>query len=397
VIASDHQDGIAAVIPDIDPANMKAALRLAHRSLGNTWPNPAVGAVIVDDEGVIIARGRTRPGGRPHAERSALDAAGDAARGAQLYVTLEPCAHQGGTPPCADAIIAAGIERVVVACRDPDSRVAGRGVARLREAGIAVTEGVCREAARWLNAGHTLSRTKGRPFVQLKLAVSGDGRIAAGSGRPVWVTGGVARARAHLMRARADAILIGRGTALADNPELTCRIPGLAERSPMRVVLDSGLAIAPTSRLLAGAEEVPLWLFCASDTPRERDGPLLEQGALIQRVDRAEGGGLDLQAILRELAERGITRVLVEGGPHVARSFLDAGLVDEVVVFRGTGTLGCKALEPFVTGGLERLTDCPDWQCNDQRRLDTDTLTVYRNRATERRIEAAEKAITEDG
>ncbi len=380
---------------------MRLALTLARRGLGDTWPNPSVGAVIVRfDDGaggpLVIGRGVTESGGRPHAEVVALARARAAARGATLYVTLEPCAHVGRTPPCAEAIVAAGLARVVVACRDPDPRVAGRGIAILRRAGIQVDEGVGREEALWLNAGHALTRTVGRPFVQLKIAVDAAGRIAAGSGgQPVWVTGAAARARGHLLRAQTDAIVIGRGTAEADDPRLTCRLPGLGERSPLRVVLDSGLALAPSSRLVASAEEASLWLFCAEDAPTERDAPLLERGALTQRVPRAASGrGLDLSRVLAELAQRGITRILVEGGPSLQNSFLEAGLVDEVVVFEGGRIVQGAELIPFVHGGLERIAGSPDWQLYEGRRLDSEPMSVYRNRKTGAHLAATQAAPT---
>ncbi len=362
---------------------MRQALGLARRALGTVWPNPAVGAVITRGQGdafEIVGRGWTQPGGRPHAETEALARAGGRARGGTLFVSLEPCAHQGRTPPCADAVIEAGLARVVVATRDPDPRVAGEGIARLRAAGIAVGEPVLEDEARWLNAGHLLRQIAGRPFVQLKLAVSADGRIAPGTGRPVWVTDAVARARGHLMRARSDAILVGRGTVEADDPELTCRLPGLEDRSPLRVVLDSALRISPQSRLIASAEAVPLWIFCAPDAPMERQGTLLEAGALVQRVPRGADGGLDLAAVLAELAGRGITRLLVEGGPHVARAFLDAGLVDEVVIFRGSAALGRKGLLPFVDDGLERVTEGDAWQIGERHAAGDGTETPYRAR-----------------
>ena len=261
-----------------DRRYMAMALGLARRGLGTTSPNPSVGAVIVLGAGngaELVGRGWTQPGGRPHAEVEALVRAGDKACGATAYVTLEPCSHHGQTPPCADALIDAGVARLVVAIGDPDRRVAGRGLARLRDAGVEVVEGVQADEARWVTAGHILREKVGRPFVQLKLAVSADGRIAVGTGkpgamdggRPVWVTGKMARRRGHLLRAEADAILVGRGTVQADNPDLTCRLPGLAARSPIRVVLDSTLQMDAGARLVTRHPDGAA--FCAVETGGE--------------------------------------------------------------------------------------------------------------------------------
>ncbi|MCK5275514.1 MAG: bifunctional diaminohydroxyphosphoribosylaminopyrimidine deaminase/5-amino-6-(5-phosphoribosylamino)uracil reductase RibD, partial [Alphaproteobacteria bacterium] len=220
---------------------MRAALALAGRGLGRVWPNPAVGCVLVDRDGRVTGRGWTQPGGRPHAETEALARAGGAAKGATAYVTLEPCVHHGQTPPCADALIEAGVARVIAATEDPDPRVKGGGLGRLRDAGIAVEAGLLREEAELLNAGYLMRQREGRPVVTLKLATTLDGRIATHAGESRWITGEAARARGHMMRARHDAIMVGIGTALADNPTLTCRLPGLEDRSPVRIVVDARL------------------------------------------------------------------------------------------------------------------------------------------------------------
>ncbi|MEZ5856378.1 MAG: bifunctional diaminohydroxyphosphoribosylaminopyrimidine deaminase/5-amino-6-(5-phosphoribosylamino)uracil reductase RibD [Hyphomicrobiaceae bacterium] len=233
-----------------DSAMMAIAVRMARRGLGTTAPNPSVGAVIADEmTGEVIARGWTQAGGRPHAEKEALRRAGDRARGKTMYVTLEPCAHTGRTPTCADALVTAGIKRLVCAIPDPNPVVSGRGFAQLRAAGIEVDVGYLAEDARWVTLGHIKRQTEERPFVQLKMALDARGRVAAGDGAPVWVTGPEARAYAHLLRARADAILVGSGTVLADDPELTCRLPGLAHRSPDRIVLDTRLRTPPTAKV----------------------------------------------------------------------------------------------------------------------------------------------------
>src|SRR5438105_2099937 len=261
-----------------DARFMALALALGRRGLGRTWPNPAVGAVVARDS-VIIGRGWTQPGGRPHAETEALRRAGAAARGATLYVTLEPCSHHGKTPPCADAIVAAGIARVVSALVDPNPEVAGAGHWRLAEAGVVVEVGVGAEEARRAHAGHIRRVQDGRPHVLLKLAVSADGKAGLSGRRPVAITGEAANARVHALRAMNDAVLTGIGTALADDPLLTCRLPGMAERSPVRVVLDSALRLPTESRLAATAREVPLWIVAGEAPPTTRAEALQHRGA----------------------------------------------------------------------------------------------------------------------
>src|SRR5262245_58482979 len=266
-----------------DLGHMRAALALAARGLGRTWPNPAVGCVLVRG-GHVVGRGWTQPGGRPHAETEALARAGEAARGATAYVSLEPCAHTGKTPPCADALIAAGIGRVVAAVQDPDPRVSGRGLARLRDAGLAVVTGMCAAEAAELNAGFFTRIKQGRPLVSLKLATSLDGRTATRSGDSRWITGDAARRRAHALRATHDAILVGTGTALADDPELTCRLPGLGDRSPVRVVLDRQLRLPDAAKLLATAHEVPTWVIRAPTSDGARKKKIGATGAEVIEV-----------------------------------------------------------------------------------------------------------------
>ncbi len=357
---------------------MQLALTLGRRGLGNTWPNPAVGAVVVKD-GVVLGRGWTQPGGRPHAETEALRRAGERARGATLYVTLEPCSHHGKTPPCADAVVAAGVARVVCALGDPNPKVAGDGYARLRSAGIAVTEGVCAEDARRDHAGHIRRILDGRPYVMLKLAVSADGKAALPGGRPVAITGEATRARVHLMRAMSDAILVGIGTVLADDPALTCRLPGMLKASPVRVVLDPGLRIPARSQLVASAREVPVWIVCANDAPAEPEHVLTGLGVTVMRSPAGEGG-LDLTAVLRALAERGITRLMVEGGPKVAASFLRAGLVDEAVLLRGSLTIGPDGVDALDGLALGALTASPVLVLSDTQTIGGDQLERYERR-----------------
>lgn len=315
---------------------MSVALAVARRGLGRTAPNPAVGAVIADEAtGEVIARGWTQPGGRPHAETEAIHRAGDRARGKTMYVTLEPCSHHGRTPPCADAIVAAGIRRVVASIEDPDPRVAGRGLDRLRAAGLEVERGVAAAEARWLTRGHVVRITERRPFVALKIAAAADGSVPRGAaGRPAWVTGPDARALGHLLRAETDAILVGHGTVRDDDPELTCRLPGLMTRSPVRVVLASDTTRLAGRRLFHPTGP-PVWIFGRSPgDPR----PASSSGALGPRTFAVPevGGRLWLPAVMEQLVAEGITRLLVEGGPTVWRAFADARLVDAVHLFQAT-------------------------------------------------------------
>lgn len=360
---------------DRDVQFMRIALRLAERMLGQTAPNPAVGAIIVDEEsGEVIARGWTQLGGRPHAETHVIERAGQAAAGKTMYVTLEPCSHHGQTPPCAQAILAAGIARVVCAIEDPDVRVSGRGLGMLKAAGITVDLGVCAEQARWVTAGHILRMQKRRPLVSLKLAVSADGRLARGTGAPTWVTGAQSRAFGHLLRARADAILVGAQTIADDDPDLTCRLPGLEARSPRRFVLDSGLRISARAKVLAASRQPPAVVFAA----RGATAPSFLKPDQIRRVAAAEPGRLDLAAVLANLGEGGVTRLLVEGGPTLARSLLDAQLVDEVVIFRGATALGDKGQLPLVDRDLSELEDATRWSVAETRSLGHDVVTSYR-------------------
>ena len=342
-----------------DAQMMGIALRLAARGLGRTSPNPSVGAVIVDETtGEIVSRAWTAPGGRPHAEPQAIAKAGARARGATIYVTLEPCSHHGATPPCADAIVAAGIRRVVCAIEDPDPRVAGSGLSRLREAGIIVERGVCAEEAHRVTAGHILRVTERHPYVTAKLALDADGGVPrGGEGQPTWVTGEAARAQGHLLRARSDAILVGRRTVIDDDPLLTCRLPGLEDRSPVRIVLARDPAGLEASRLARTAVEHPLWVFCAE---RADAAALASAGARIFSMPLVDGQ-LWLPAVMEALAASGITRLLIEGGPATWRSFSRAGLIDEVALFHARGkeraaVAGEKALQTLdryiSTGGL---------------------------------------------
>jgi diaminohydroxyphosphoribosylaminopyrimidine deaminase / 5-amino-6-(5-phosphoribosylamino)uracil reductase len=354
---------------------MALALALGRRGLGRTHPNPAVGAVVVKD-GVIVGRGWTQPGGRPHAEPVALAQAGSAARGATLYVTLEPCSHVGKSPPCTDAVIAAGIKRVVSAIEDPNPEVAGQGHAKLRAAGIAVDIGLCAPEAARAHAGHFRRVRERRPHVILKLAVSADDKIAAAGHRPVAVSGEVARARMHLLRAQCDAILVGIGTVLSDDPLLTCRLPGMEARSPVRVVLDRALRIPAKSRLVHSARSTPLWVVTSNLAEAPAAAMLGAVGAQVIRV-ASTPAGLDLPAALRALAERGITRLLVEGGARVASSFVAANLVDEFWLLRGPDAIGADGVAALDALPLAAITQSPAYRVRASESLGTDTLAVY--------------------
>ncbi len=360
---------------------MQLALALGRRGRGRTWPNPAVGAVVVKD-GVVVGRGWTQPGGRPHAEPEALKRAGEAARGATLYVTLEPCSHFGKSPPCADAIIAAGVARVVSAIEDPNPEVGGQGHARLRAAGIAVEVGLCKDEAARDHAGHFLRVGEKRPFVILKLAVSADDKIAAAGHRPVAITGEAAKARVHLLRAQSDAILVGIGTVLADDPLLTVRLPGLEAQSPVRVVLDRALRLPGSSKLVHSARQTPLWVMTSDLSEAPAAMKLGAAGAQVIRVPVTTTAppGLDLRAALRVLAGRGITRLMVEGGARVASSFLSAALVDEVWLLRGPSAIGIDGIPALNTQPLSVITQSPHWRARATEALDQDTLTVYERR-----------------
>lgn len=363
--------------PD-DIAHMRAALALARRGLGNVAPNPAVGCVIVRDR-AVVGRGWTQPGGRPHAETEALKRAGDAARGATAYVTLEPCCHWGRTPPCTDAMIAAGIARAVIALRDPDPRVNGEGLDRLRAAGVAVEEGVLEAEAARLNAGF-LSRVRaGRPLVTLKLATTLDGRIAAASGESRWITGPEARRLAHRLRARHDAVMVGSGTALADDPALTVRIPGLVppgHPGPVRIVADGRLRLPLTSVLAATARATPTWILTTQGADRHRVAAFTDCGVTVISVAADPNGQPEPRAALRALAQRGITRVLVEGGSRLAASLLRAGVVDRLAWFHAPGVLGADAIPGIEALGLSGLAAMPRFRVVRSLTAGPDRLTL---------------------
>ncbi len=355
----------------LDRRFMAMALALAERGLGNVWPNPTVGCVLVKD-GRVVGRGWTQPGGRPHAESEAIERAGEAASGSTAYVTLEPCAHHGRTPPCTDLMLAAGIARTVVAAVDPDPRVDGKGIARIEAAGIPVDVGCLEEEACRLNAGFFARMRQRRPLVALKLATSADGRIATATGDSQWITGAAARAEGHRLRLRHDAILVGSGTALADDPMLTCRLPGLENHSPVRVVLDRRLRLSPESRLARSAAAQPLWLFTRSTADA---AALATGGAEIFPVDDGEPDA-QLRAMLAVLADQGITRLLIEGGAAIATAFLRAGLVDRLYLFDAPVLIGADGRPGILTLGVRQLGDAQRWRRVDERLLEGDRLAV---------------------
>ncbi|MBN8920990.1 MAG: bifunctional diaminohydroxyphosphoribosylaminopyrimidine deaminase/5-amino-6-(5-phosphoribosylamino)uracil reductase RibD, partial [Rhizobiales bacterium] len=350
-------------------------LRLGDRGLGRTWPNPAVGAVVVRD-GLLVGRGWTQPGGRPHAETEALDRAGERARGGTLYVTLEPCRHHGRTPPCTDAILRAGIARVVSAIEDPNPEMAGRSHDLLLAAGIAVTVGIGEAAAREAHAGHIRRVRENRPHVTLKLALSADERVGLAGRRPVAITGEETRAHVHLMRATHDAVLTGIGTVLADDPLLTCRLPGMAGRSPVRVVFDAGLRTPPNAKLVQTAGEAPVWLLAAEDAPPERESALRMRGVDVLRIP-GTGSRLDVAAALAALAARGITRAMVEAGPRLAGAFVAAGLVDTAVLFRAPMNIGTDGLPTLEGAPLAGITASARFRARPAVRFGADTMTTF--------------------
>lgn len=357
---------------------MRAALALARRSLGRTWPNPAVGCVIVRD-GRVIARGRTRDGGRPHAEADAIANTQESLAGATVYVTLEPCAHHGKTPPCADALVAAGVGRVVSAIEDPDPRVRGQGHARLAAAGIAVEVGEGAAEAAEINAGFFLRVKEGRPLFHLKLASSLDGRIATASGESRWITGDAARSDGHRLRSLHDAILVGAGTVRADDPDLTCRLPGLAAYSPDRVVLDSQASLPATSRLATTARTTPVLLFHAG-APIQRIEALRQQGINVIEAPASGAGRVDVGAVARQLGHLGYSNVLIEGGGQIAAAFLRAGLIDRITSYRAGLVLGEDSRSAVGALALDRLDFAPRFSLVSSRIVGADTLETWHRR-----------------
>ena len=363
---------------------MTAALGLARRALGNAWPNPAVGCVIVQPDsadGRVVGRGWTQPGGRPHAETEAISRAGAGAERATAYVTLEPCDHHGKTPPCTEALIGAGIARAVIATEDPDPRVGGRGIAALREAGIEIEVGRQEAAAAELNAGFFMRMRAGRPLVTLKLATSLDGRIATRDGDSKWITGETARAWAHGLRASHDAIAVGSATARADDPELTCRLPGLRARSPVRVVFDGGLSLSAKSRMVATLDTAPLIVIAVDKADARKRAALEATGATVLSVQTDAGGRPDPAAALQALGAQGITRLLVEGGGVLAGALIAADLVDRVAWFRSPAMVGGDGVAAAGPLGVTTIAEAPTFVRTAIARAGRDLLETYRRQA----------------
>jgi diaminohydroxyphosphoribosylaminopyrimidine deaminase/5-amino-6-(5-phosphoribosylamino)uracil reductase len=341
----------------IDRRFMAAAIRLSRKHAGLTSTNPSVATLIVRDDGsgpVIIGRGVTAIGGRPHAEAEALAEAGPRARGATAYVTLEPCAHHGRTPPCASALVAAGVARVVAAASDPDERVSGRGYAMLRAAGIEVEAGVLAGEASDAMAGYLIRSLRKRPEVILKMALSIDGRIGLPGHGQIVITGDISRRQVHLMRAEADAILIGIGTALEDDPELTVRLPGMAHRSPARIVLDPDARLPPSSKLAQSARTVPLLVAASAAADARRRAELERMGARFLAIETFDGR-IALPELLEDLARQGMSSVIVEGGAATAGYFLEDGLVDRIRLFHGPLAIGEGGVAaPIDSGSIPR-------------------------------------------
>ncbi|WP_137136999.1 bifunctional diaminohydroxyphosphoribosylaminopyrimidine deaminase/5-amino-6-(5-phosphoribosylamino)uracil reductase RibD [Rhizobium sp. FKY42] len=359
---------------DQDERWMAEALSLGMQELGATWPNPAVGCIIVK-EGQVVGRGWTQKTGRPHAEAVALAEAGPAAEGATAYVTLEPCSHHGKTSPCAEALIAAKVARVVVATEDPDPRVSGRGLSILREAGVDVAVGVLEREARASNAGFLKRIEAGRPFVTLKLATALDGRIATASGESQWITGPEARKEVHAMRARHDAVMVGGGTVRADNPSLTVR--GVGEpKAPIRIIVSAALDIAEDGNLARSAHHPPVWLFHGPDCSRERCDAWTSRGARLFQAELS-GDQLDMGAIIAALARSGITRIFCEGGGAIAASLLRAACVDEIVYFTAGLFLGSEARPGIGILGIKDLASTQRFRLKEFRQVGRDLMHIW--------------------
>jgi diaminohydroxyphosphoribosylaminopyrimidine deaminase / 5-amino-6-(5-phosphoribosylamino)uracil reductase len=335
---------------DVDLRLMAAAIRYSERHVGLTATNPSVATLLVQG-GRIVGRGVTARGGRPHAERVAVDEAGEAARGATAYVTLEPCAHHGRTPPCADGLVAAGVVRVVSAAADPDPRVDGKGHAILRSGGLEVVPRVMAAEAGEPLSGYLTRHARKRPEVILKIALSHDGMIGVAGRGQVAITGAIANRQTHLLRSRVDAIMVGAGTLREDDPALTCRLPGLESRSPLRIVLDPDLCVSPEAQIVATAGKAARTLFVhAPDAPEAKRRALLAAGCELQPAERdPEGTGLALPEILEDLAATGLSSILVEGGSRIARSFLDNDLVDRLILVSSPVEIGAGGVAAAIT------------------------------------------------
>lgn len=359
---------------------MRMALSLARRGLGNVWPNPAVGCILVrnDLNNRIVGRGWTQAGGRPHGEIEAINRAQKLAEGSVAYITLEPCNHHGETPPCSESLINAGIKRCVIAIKDPDPRVLGSGINRLREAGIDTEVGVCEKDAKEINAGFFLRIQKGRPLFTLKTATTIDGRIATSSGNSRWITGKKARAFAHRLRANHDAIMIGINTALIDNPLLNCRLPGLEELSPIRIIADTNLRLPTDCALVKTATTIQTWVITKNIVDLDRCSQLEDLGVNIIKIDIDKTGHLDLDELVTELGNRGLTRVLVEGGGALAAAMIKKNLIDKLAWFRSAKIIGGDGLGAVAPFGINEISKAPTFFCDSIARIGDDIFETYR-------------------
>ena len=357
-------------------AFMRLALSLARRGLGNVWPNPAVGCVIVS-RGQIVGRGWTMPGGRPHAEVVALKQAGSLARGGEAYVTLEPCCHEGKTGPCAEALASAGIRKVYISTLDPDPRVNGNGELFLKKNKISTSLGLLEKEAIRLNLGFFLKNSKGRPLITLKTASTLDGKIALGNGSSKWITNESARGFSHLFRHIHDAVAVGSGTVLADNPELTCRLPGIINRQKPRIILDRRLRTPENSKLANSAGETPVWVV-TSDTHEEyKFKKLEEKGVKIILLPLRGEPKADLTEVLKHLGKIGLTRVLFEPGSQLGAAFLTAGLVDQLVVFRSSSIAGNDGIGMIGDLSLSEIVNMPKMVRNYGMEIEENYLEVF--------------------
>ena len=359
-----------------DESFMAIAIGLARRGHGNVSPNPSVGCVIVKD-GSIVGRGWTQPGGRPHAEAEAIRRAGRAAQNATAYVTLEPCAHHGETPPCAQAIIDAGITRVVIGTGDPDPRVQGGGISMMRRAGVEVIENICCDGAKEAALGFLIRVEKSRPLVTVKLATTLDGRIATANGDSQWITCPLSRALGHGLRARNDAILVGSRTALLDDPSLTCRLPGLESASPIRIVVDARLILPLTHKLVSTASETPTWILTGVGGDADRRKAYKDAGVRLIDVALHSDGNINLADALKALGTLGVTRLMVEGGGRIIAGLLAAGLADRLVCFRASRIIGGDGVSAVGGFGVRTLDDASHFVKVSSRRVGADILETY--------------------
>jgi len=356
--------------------HMGAALNLARRGLGNTWPNPAVGCVIVKNN-KVVGRGWTKPGGRPHAETEALKNAGYEALGSTAYVTLEPCNHFGKTPPCTEALICAGVRKVVIASLDPDKRVSGSGLKRLEDAGIVVDLGMARSEANKINQGYFLRVKNSRPFITLKIATTLDGKIATRNGESEWITGEVSRKTVHKLRASHDAVMVGSGTALIDNPSLECRLPGVKNTHKLRVILDGRLRVPETGIIAQTARKIPVLIFTVSGgKDKSEKVKRLESLGVTIVIFEKNGEQLNIRDVMTEVSARGITRLLVEGGGSLAASLLANDLVDELAWFRAPSIIGGDGLSSIANLGLDKLENMATFSRQSLTILGDDSLEI---------------------